>query len=402
MKYLFTDRRGSQSIWGLMNPIAARLIARGDEVTYCRLDDGRQVQPPEAPDGVLLVDIDVPPKRRLWDIYPQQKAFGRQFGELLRQVRPDVVHTNFCVPGIAARVVARRCGVPFVVSTQHETYGSMHPHYRWAVRWTERYADAITYVSQNVARSFGRPCEPFAAGHGVAPARHSVIYNGVDLAKIHAIAREAGPRQRHKLVCAGRLVKVKGQTLLLRAMPMILSRFPDTRLVLIGSGPEEAALRHLAEKLCLSARVQFAGWLTHEQTIREMASAEAVVVPSRGSQEGFGLVAAEAAACGTPLVVGRIAVFEEILGADAKRALFIERRSPQAIADAVYRSFTLPRRAATRAANALRHVRERFAIERMVDDYVELYDSVAATRRHHASLRVPSPLEDNACESVCC
>jgi len=185
-------------------------------------------------------------------------------------------------------------------------------------------------------------------------------------------------------------------------MPRILERCPDTRLVLVGSGPEETALRRLTDSLQLSSSVQFAGWLAHEETIREMATAEAVVVLNRSRHEGFGLVVAEAAACRSPLVVSRINVFEEILGADAGHALFVDQHRPRTIADTVFRSFTLPRRASARAAAALRHVQEQYTIERMVDNYVALYDSLAAKRPHSGNQRMPRPRGDNAREPVRC
>jgi len=375
MKFVFTDRKGAQAIWGLVNHVAAALVARGDGVTFCRWDDGRQVEPPPVPAGVEVVDVAVPPKERIWHLVGQHRRFAEAFRPLLRRVRPDVVHTNFCVPGVAARVLAARQRVPVIVSTQHETYRSMYPHYRWSVRLTEPQATAVVYVSRAVARSFGRSA-PLASEirDGRLP-RHVVIPNGIDVAGIAASCKNAGHREPYKLVCSGRLVDVKGQDVLIRAMPRVAGQFPAVRLLMIGTGPRETTLVQLASSLGVSDQVDFTGWLPHDHVLREVATAAVAVVPS-DAQEGFGLVVAEAMACQTPIVASRIPVFEELLTEDGRCGLFFKKKSPESLSETICRVLSLPEGAAERAARARLRVAERFSADRMVGDYLRLYDSL--------------------------
>jgi glycosyltransferase involved in cell wall biosynthesis len=375
MRFIFTERKAS-TIWGVLNPIASSLVARHDEVVFCRMDDENQRQPRDVPAGVRVDDIQVPPKRRFIDLYKQHRTFCKKFSDILEDFRPDVVHTNFCIPSISARLVAHRRSVPLIVSTQHELYDSMRLHYRWALRLTERYVQGIAYVSKGVARSFGRRAELFGRDFvDRSSCIHTVIYNGIDVEHIQRLCAGVGARELHKLVCSGRMVPVKGQAVLIRAMPGILRRFADARLVFIGSGPEEARLKQQVVDLGLSSHVEFLGWCPHDEVIREMASAGVVVVPSDGSQEGFGLVVAEAMACGTPIVASRIDVFEEVLGDGDNCGWFFEKRDAGALAEAVCQVLRHPE-AHRRAMNAKERVKTRFSLDRMVGGYLAFYDSL--------------------------
>jgi glycosyltransferase involved in cell wall biosynthesis len=358
------------AIWGLISRVAESLLARGDRVTFCRLDDGRHHPSTDEPDGVLLRDVAVPPKRHPWELIVQQRTFARRFAELLKELRPDVVHTNFCVPGVVARATAGRLAVPVVVSTQHELYGSMHPHYRWSVLWTRRHARTTVHISNAVARSFGLSPPTLDELNGSLP-RDVVIPNGVDLAELDGVRRAASPRQPQALVCLGRLVPIKGHRFLLRAMPFVLRHFPDTYLQIIGDGPEKARLQHLAARLGIGDRVEFTAWLPPQVAISRAAGADALVVP--GTQEGFGLVVAEAMALELPVVASRIPVFEEVLGSDDTGYFFMPR-DPRALAAAIRQVFSDPAEAARRAAAARCRVVERFSSRRMVASYLQLYD----------------------------
>lgn len=373
MHIVFTERAGAKSIWELMGHIATACLADEGCATFVLFDDGGGVYDHEVPPGVKVCTIRVPLKKRLWHLIPQHLIFAREFHALLRRVKPDVVHTNFAVPSIVARWVAACAGVPCIVSTQHELYGSMSVHLRWGLRLTERYCSAIVYVSQTVARSFGRSAGSVAAVDRNPKLTQVVIPNGVDLDKIRAAIADAPARAPGKLVCAGRMVPVKGQAVLLRALPSVVSRYPHVQLILIGSGPMEMELRRLVAELGLEGHVEFPGWLPHEQVLREMASAELVVVPSDGTQEGFGLVVAEAMACGTALVLSDIPVFREVVGdADLDNGFF-PVGDAAALAGQVTAVLRDSESAQRRVASARERARTALSAARMVRSYQALY-----------------------------
>lgn len=109
------------------------------------------------------------------------------------------------------------------------------------------------------------------------------------------------PRSR-ELVVVGRLVSDKGVDLLLQALALLRQRGKAPRLSIIGSGPEEAALRQQVQTLGLQAQVRFAGSLVGQPLVRALNAHRVAVVPSVW-EEPFGLVALEAQACGCLPVV---------------------------------------------------------------------------------------------------
>ena len=340
MKVLLADRSHPGGIWNVLHPVAEALRDRGNEPVLVRWRD-RPGAFAEAPDGVRVVQVTVPPKRggpagRL-DVVRQLRAFAAAFGPLLEAERPDAVHANFVLPGAAVvRAAAGSSPKPLVVWTRHELFGSLSAPLRLLDRATRGRADVRTYVSRAVARSYGAGAEPPPAG-GPVPA-DVVIHNGLDFAPLDAAAARArhdlGPRT-DEIVCAARLVPVKGQATLIRALPAVIGAVPGARLTLFGEGPEEDRLRALADELGVSAAVTFAGWADRGEVWRRTA-AGCAAVPSDGTQEGFGLSAAEAAALGGPVVVSEISVFREVLGGPAEcgpRVAFAPPGDPAAWAD---------------------------------------------------------------------
>jgi glycogen synthase len=111
-----------------------------------------------------------------------------------------------------------------------------------------------------------------------------------------------GIRRERSLVFLGRLVSDKGCDLLIKSLGMLRDSGLALPLTIIGSGPEEAALKRLIASERLDSLVHFAGVLSGEALARELNRHQVLVVPSRW-EEPFGIVALEGIACGC-LVVG--------------------------------------------------------------------------------------------------
>ncbi|WP_018683056.1 glycosyltransferase [Actinokineospora enzanensis] len=139
-----------------------------------------------------------------------------------------------------------------------------------------------------------------------AAARVDVVANGVD-----AAAFEVREPRGADVVFVGRLeVAQKGLDLLLDAFAQVVDRMPGA-LVLAGTGPDEQRLRARAGELGIADRVRFAGWVAGADKHRLVAAARVAAVPSRF--ETFGMVAVEAAACGTPVVAFDIDCLREVV-----------------------------------------------------------------------------------------
>ena len=129
--------------------------------------------------------------------------------------------------------------------------------------------------------------------------RAQVIYNGVDIARIRALAQAVRPipKEQPWIVMAARLSRQKDHATLLRAWREIADRTP-ARLVLVGDGEERPAIERLAQALGIADRVTITGFLDNPFPI--LGAADAVVLSSH--YEGFGLALVEAMALGRPVI----------------------------------------------------------------------------------------------------
>lgn len=143
-----------------------------------------------------------------------------------------------------------------------------------------------------------------------------VIYNGVNPESfVHrpgGMSRDfyAAPEERI-IFFVGRLVREKGVQTLLDAVPNILAHHPNTKFVIGGNGPHKEHLRHQARNLGIESRLYFTGFLNEETRNALYHWADVAVFPSL--YEPFGIVALEAMAARTPVVVADTGGMSEII-----------------------------------------------------------------------------------------
>jgi phosphatidylinositol alpha-1,6-mannosyltransferase len=147
-----------------------------------------------------------------------------------------------------------------------------------------------------------------------------------------------GLEGRPLVVCVSRLVRRKGQDVLIRAMRAIRRRVPEATLLIVGGGPSEERLRRLATE-APAGSVVFAGEVPAEDLPRYYAVGDVFAMPCRNrlgglEVEGWGIVFVEAAACGRPVVVGDSGGSRETL-VDGETGFLVEGADVADVADAV-------------------------------------------------------------------
>lgn len=239
-----------------------------------------------------------------WKLLPSLVLVPLQQRDLVRRFRPHIVVTATKSMNIAARFslalsgrsrlkwVAREGNNTGAMIDNESTTSFLRALQNFAVRTAYRRADRVVAISDGVGRGLSRR-------FGIDPKRVSTIYNAVDLAAVKVRADEAPPHLPAEpfLVAAGRLVPQKGFDILIRAFAATLAARPLS-LVILGDGPERAALGELARSCGVERRVHFAGFV--ENPWSYFARSAAFVCSSRW--EGFGNVIIEAMACGVPIV----------------------------------------------------------------------------------------------------
>lgn len=279
----------------------------------------------------------------------------RMARETLQSFHPDILHVHNTFPQLSPSVywAAKSEGVP-VVQTLHNYRltcvnalllrdgapcelcvgrrlswpGVRHKCYRNSAP-----ASAAVAAMQGTHRAIGTYKDKVDAYVTVTGfARSVMIRSGLPKEIVHVKPNfvpepEAGvsAKREEKAVFVGRLSEEKGVDLLLEAWARLEPS--GFRLVVVGDGPERGRLETLSRKL---PGLEWRGWMSHDEALREVASSRFLVVPSR-TYEGFPMVVAEAMSVGTPVIAANHAGFPEIVG-DRRAGFLFEPQNPDDLA----------------------------------------------------------------------
>jgi len=258
--------------------------------------------------------------------------------------RADVihVHSNGLLAELAV-LLSRRRGKPVVLTL----YGTEIWHYaprRFGPDLFTRAYRAASYVTFYSDRLMTRAHEL-----GLGRRRTRVVYPPVGPGFVwhdeqaQAAARAAlGIGNRHLLLNVKRLHPLAGQRVLLEAMTDVIRVFPDTRLVICGTGPLLEDLKRSARSAGVERHVVFAGLVDNATVSRYCAAADLFVLPSL--LEALPTVAVEALACGTPVVSSDNPGGLELNGVFGADVAIVPGEEPIALANAITQSLEYKRR----------------------------------------------------------
>lgn len=185
--------------------------------------------------------------------------------------------------------------------------------------------------------------------------RVHVSHHGLDLADY----RFQPDNRRNRVVLAvGRLVANKGYQYLLWALHVLKARGVEVTLEFVGDGPEEGALRRLAQRLNVQHMITWRGWMNPADAGRAMAEATMLVHPSGGLGDGLPNVLREAMAVGTPVIASNVAGIPDAL--EDGCGVLVEPRDPAALALAIEQLLDAPERRRAIAEKARRRVEQRY------------------------------------------
>jgi glycosyltransferase involved in cell wall biosynthesis len=296
---------------------------------------------------------------------------GAVLPRLSRQIREgadfDLIDAHYFYPdGVAAVLVGRALGRPAVVTARGSDLNIIADYAmprRW-MRWAAGRAAGLVTVSGGLKDRL--------AGLGVAPERIRVLRNGVDLALFHPVERERARRSlgldRPTLLAVGNLVPLKRHHLIVEA----LAELPGVELLIVGEGPERAAIEARARACGVAGRVRLLGRLPQHRLPEVYSAADFLVLAS--SHEGWPNVLLESMACGTPVVVCDIPGIAEIVAAPEAGSI-----APSATAAALAVALRERLAAAPDRARTRRYA-EGFGWESTTHGQIALFSEILARR----------------------
>jgi D-inositol-3-phosphate glycosyltransferase len=328
----------------------SRELGRGgiDIDVFTRWTDPSEPLIEQLSDGVRLIRVQAGPISPLptTDLLPHVEEFARRVLRFAERggYTYDLVHSHYWLSGVAGMRLARAWDTPHVTMfhtverLKGERQGAPVALTAAGERRAE-YEGQIAATCDRVLVATQHEREQLSRLYGINAARMQVVPCGVDLhtftpgsAQQRVDARAAlGLGDGAVLLAVGRLDPIKGADLLLESLAQM--RTP-AKLVLVGGNPdgdpELERLRALAGELGVGERVRLPGAVTHEALTPYYRAADALVVASR--YESFGLVAAEALACGTPVVAAKVGGLPSIV-TDDENGVLLAWRSATAFAE---------------------------------------------------------------------
>lgn len=357
---------------------------------------------PEETDGLTFYrtpgEAGGPPGLREWR---EIGLLADAIGKVCDEWRPDILHAHSpTLCGLAAARVARAGGIPFVyeirafwedaaVGNGTGREGSIKYQLTRALEnHVVKSADAVVTICAGLRGDL--------IARGVSPERIAISPNGVDLTlfgepvpRDPALAAGLGLRDGPVIGFIGSFYDYEGLDDLIAAMPALIARQPNAKLLLVGGGPREAALRAQAEASSAAAAIRFVGRVPHDQVERYYALTDVLAYPRKASRLTdlvTPLKPLEAMAQGKLVAASSVGGHRELITDGVTGTLFAPD-DPAACATALAdllddRSNWDERRAAGRA-----HVAAKHDWARNVERYQAIYQKLLASMpaRHAAA-----------------
>ncbi len=310
------------------------------------------------------------------------RAFRSVAAKLAGGARYDIVHDVQCLGwGILG---IRALGLPVVTTIHHplsvdrrasfardrtlsEAIGSMQFYPAGMQGAVARRIDRVFTSSAASARDLERDFR-------VEPSRLRMVANGVDTELFRP--DPAALRDPFELLCIGRASDPnKGIRTLIEALALLPA---PVRLTLVDDDSEGNPARRRAQELGCADRLHLVGRVETAQLLALYRRAALVVVPSR--HEGFGLPAAEAMACGTPVVAAHAGALPEVVNTGGG-GILVESQNPEALAKGISRLLEQPEARAELGARGRRGVEAAYAWPRVARATAAVYSELVAERR---------------------
>jgi glycogen(starch) synthase len=315
------------------------------------------------------------------------RASERRLLELAQQLKPDVLHAHSPVLNAWPAIhVGRKLGIPVVyeirafwedAAVDHGTQTEGSLRYRLTRELETR---AVRQADQVVTICAGLRGDLVA--RGIAAGKIGVVPNAVDI-EYFSLGGAADPVLKEKLGLTdcrvigflGSFYAYEGLDLLIQALPRILERRPDVRLLLVGGGPQEANLKAQAVRLNVADKVVFVGRVPHSEVSKYYDLVDLLAYPRhpmRLTELVTPLKPLEAMAQGHLLIASDVGGHRELIE-DGRTGVLFRAGDVEALAVKALATLGLPDHGQAMRANGRRFVEEERNWTRSIANYKSIY-----------------------------
>lgn len=263
---------------------------------------------------------------------------------IVKKERIEVITAHWIIPnGFIAALVSIVTNVPFIVTVPgSDVYLAGKSNiFKQMAKFSAQKAsfvisDSIHYLNQ-------------LKGLGIILEKTKVIRYGVDMKKIKPLSKSKKLLENYNLdtktriiLAVGRFVPKKGFIYLINALPLVLQKFPDTKLVLIGDGELKKDFVARVQELNLESEVIFTGTVPHQDLVYYYNLCDVFIMPSIKDQYGnidaSPVAMMEAMATGAPVITTRFSA-DETLVIPNVTGLLIKEKSSNELSNAIIKLF---------------------------------------------------------------
>ena len=319
--------------------------------------------------------------------FPEPYTFGRRLVRYFKTNQPDydIIHDNqsLCYGVLKLQEMGYRVLTTIhhpitsdlsIALSQAQTWGMRLLIKRWHsfLRMQKKVAPRLKHivtVSQAAQRDI-------AAAFGIARESIDIVHNGIDT----ALFRPLDGIERKPftvMTTASADAPLKGINYLLEALAIAKTSFPEIKLCLIGDLKPDGDSNALIHDLKLADHIDIHSKVTTDHMVRLYAEASIVVVPS--IYEGFGLPAAEAMACGLPVISTDGGALPEVVG---NCGVIVPTKNSEAIAQAIIDLFNLPEKREALGLLARKRIQDQFSWTRVASLMALLYQRIPGDQVH--------------------
>jgi glycosyltransferase involved in cell wall biosynthesis len=311
--------------------------------------------------------------------HPPATEFGNPIGRVATALTPipsllrtdyDIVHGHTYYPSVATMLSGKLSGSKSVL-TVHGTAlnsgtGVVNSPYKNKINRFFEKLFVLRFKYNGVISVNRNNVDLLQENH--TSVKH--IANGINTSQF--LPKNTSEDTKH-ILFIGRLAQKKRVQDLLKAFDTVHQSTQDVKLIIAGSGPEEAKLKQLKIALDLGSKVEFTGRIPDEEVIQLYAKADVFVLPS--VWEGHPITLLEAWGSGTPVVTTEVEGIQEYV-THRTNGYLVPSKSPEELADGILYALDHPDEAEEWVSAAKELVEGKYTWERIADETLEYYRSL--------------------------
>ena len=303
---------------------------------------------------------------------------------LHRKHRFDVIHAHWLLPnGFIGAIVSKLCKIPVVITLHGSDIfvSKLNPIFKAIAKWTLKHTAMVTSVTPAFL--------PELTALGVPEERRCLIPNGVDPEvfppptpkQLTELQNKLSiPEGQHVVFALGRIVLKKGFDILIRALPSVREKCPQTTVIIGGDGSDLERLKALAKEKGVSDIIRFPGTIDRLEVpiyfyLSDLFVLPAVVDP-KGNMDGCPIVILEAMACGKPVVSSAISGIPIVVQND-KTGLLVDEKNPDALAAAISSLLKNPEKREQFGRAAQQRIRHELTWAKTIEQFINIYQQHA-------------------------